>query len=330
MNSYIQNWWIHGHEWAIEQLGRAITNDRTGHAYLFSGPSHIGKTTLATAFAMTLNCEREQRPCGECRPCRLIVRRGHPDVTFVEADKVGGTLKIDQVRELQRVLALRPYEARYRVAILRRFQEANPATQNAILKTLEEPASSVVIILTVEKIEQILPTILSRCQVLNLRPLPTEQVTKVLKSQFDNDAKQLELIARLSGGRVGWAIDAATYPEALDARNQAIELLSTLLAMPTRVERFKQAELLSKNKEQLQLILEYWITFWRDIMLLAGGSSSVVINVDYAERLNQLAQKLDYGEAFQALQHTRETMKQLSQNANTRLAIEVLLLRYPF
>lgn len=329
MSNQNGNWFLWGHEWAVEQLARTIAHNRTGHAYLVTGPANIGKTTLAKAFAMALNCEREQRPCGQCRTCRLIAQDGHADVTIVEAERIGGTLKIDQIRELQRVLSLRPYEAQYRVAILRRFQEANPATQNAILKTLEEPASSVVIILTVEQVDQILPTILSRCQILNLRPMPVEQVFHALKAQFDYDDQDLQLVARLSAGRIGWAMRVAQDPTQLELRHTAIQQLSEVAATRSRVDRFKMAEALSKDKTILLASLEYWLTFWRDVMLLASGSDGEVINVDYIDRLGQLAAHLDHGAAYQALRDTRETMVQLGSNANTRLAIEVLLLKYP-
>ena len=108
-------WPVIGHTWAVEHLDRAIRHGRTRHAYLITGPSRIGKTTLARAFAAAVNCKEPNAPCGTCRPCKLILKNGHPDVTVVEAE--GSTLKIDQVRALQQTLALRPLEARYRVAI---------------------------------------------------------------------------------------------------------------------------------------------------------------------------------------------------------------------
>lgn len=191
-----------GHDWAVAQLQRAFNNGRVRHAFLLQGPASIGKTTLARSMAMALNCTNEPKPCGECRACRLITSDGHPDIAIVEADQVGGTLKINQIRELQRTLALRPYEGRYRVAILRRFQEAQAAAQNAILKTLEEPARNVVLILTAEEPSAILPTIHSRCQIFNLRPLSIAHTIDALERSWGLEHDKASILAHLSGGEL--------------------------------------------------------------------------------------------------------------------------------
>jgi len=133
-------WGVIGHEWAVEHLTLALNSGRTRHAYLLSGVPNVGKTTFAFALARALNCLADEgRPCGLCRACTLIQKGTYPDIHLLEAENVGGTLKIDQIRALQAKLNIRPYEARYRVAILPRFQEANAASANALLKTLEEP-----------------------------------------------------------------------------------------------------------------------------------------------------------------------------------------------
>ncbi len=287
---------------------------------------------MARALAMALNCLNPNPPCGQCRSCTLIMRNSHPDVTITEADHVGGVLKIDQIRDLQRSLSLRPYEARYKVAILRRFHEANAATQNALLKTLEEPAQNVVLILTAEQTDRLLPTILSRCQVMNLRPLPLEYTHDILRTQHSSsDSEQLALIARLSGGRVGWALrtldDQLTE---LGLRDGAISKLETILTTPTRVTRFRQAEELARDKSLLLTTLEYWLTYWRDLLHITSGSQAAIVNIDREENLYQLVQELDPFTVYSALQATRRTIKYLGQNANTRLSMEVLLLDYPF
>src|SRR5512134_870562 len=129
------NWDLTGHRWAVDLLRRHVANGEARHAYLFAGPPGVGRRTLALRFAQALNCTAPPAPgeyCGQCRACRLIRAAKHPDLSVVEAAREGGILNIDLVRDLQHSLALAPYEARYRVALLHRFQEANDNAQNAL------------------------------------------------------------------------------------------------------------------------------------------------------------------------------------------------------
>ena len=174
------DWGIIGHEWAVKLLQEQIWKGRLRHAYLITGPDGIGRRTLATRLVQAINCRpstSEGDPCLSCRTCKNIERMAHPDLAIVQAEQRGGVLKVDQVRELQRVLALAPYEASTRAAMLLRFEEANIHAANALLKTLEEPSPSVVILLTAESAETLLPTVVSRCELLRLRPAGLSQVS---------------------------------------------------------------------------------------------------------------------------------------------------------
>jgi len=156
------NWEMLGHEWAVSLLSEQVGRGEARQAYLFTGPRGIGRRTLALRLAQALNCTQPPAPgeaCRACRTCLQIEQAGHPDLAIVQSEVEGGTLKVDQIRDLQRSLALHPYDARFRVAVLLRFEEANPSAMNALLKTLEEPAPQVVIILTAESSERLLPTI---------------------------------------------------------------------------------------------------------------------------------------------------------------------------
>lgn len=324
-------WPIIGHDWAIDQLQRALAHQRQHHAYLITGPAAIGKTTLALNLAMALNCTNPNRPCGECRSCTLIMRKSHPDVSLTQAEQVGAILKIDQIRELQRNLALRPYEARHKIAILRRFHEANPATQNALLKTLEEPPQSVVLILTSEHMDLLLPTIISRCQVLNLRPLSLQNTEDALLTQYpDIDPAHLSLVAHLSSGRLGWAFKALENEDDLAFRGKAIELLEAILSTNKRSERFQHAESLSREKGDLAAILEHWLSYWRDILLMGSGSQVPIANIDRLDTLQAIVQRISLEQAQAALKATQRSMSYLARNVNTRLILEVLTLDYPF
>jgi DNA polymerase-3 subunit delta' len=322
------HWPVVGHEWAIAHLERAIQHNRVRHAYLFTGPDQIGKTTLARALAAVLNCTGDPRPCGECRACKLTGKNAHPDVTLVEAEHVGGTLKIDQIRALQSTLALRPYEAHYRVAILRRFHEANPQAADALLKTLEEPAPDAVLILTAHTADALPATIVSRCQPLHLRPLPIETVREALEWRWSVPPPQAKTLAALSGGRMGWAIRAAEHSSALEERDQAIDTLESML-LGNRRTRFALVEQLSRTKPDLLYTLAIWQGYWRDVLLVAGGSRTPITNYDRANGIRDLAKIVGMEAAQRALEATRRTINYMGKNVNTRLALEVLMLDYP-
>jgi DNA polymerase-3 subunit delta' len=296
------------------------------HAYLLSGPARIGKTTLARAFAAALNCTGATPPCGECRACKLIAKGGYPDVTLIEPE--GGSLKIDQIRALQQMLALRPYEGRYRVAILRRFHEAVPNAQDALLKTLEEPAPNVVLILTAEAEDRLLPTILSRCQTLHLRPLSIQDVRAALERVCGAPPDAAQTLAQLSGGRIGWAIRACQDPAELQQREHALDSLETALT-GSRRERFALVETLSLEKAPLADLLDFWQGYWRDALLIASGSRAAITNYDRANGLRDLARLVGTDEVQRALEATRRALDLVRKNTNVRLALEVLMLDYP-
>lgn len=321
-------WPVIGHDWAVDHLARALQHGRMRHAYLFAGPRQIGKTTLARAFAAALNCTGDAPPCGECRSCKLILKSAHPDLSIIEAEQDEGQIKIDQVRHLQQTLALRPYEARYRVAILRRFDAARPAAQDALLKTLEEPAPNAVLILTADSAERLLPTIISRCQPLNLRPLAIETVRDALEWNYNAQQDVAKTLAQLSGGRIGWAINALQDSEILDQRATALDALESIL-VENRRARFDLADSLSKDKGDLHALLDTWQVYWRDVLIAASGSRAFLTNYNRREQVETLAHQIGVEGAESALKATRRTIEYLGRNVNVRLALEVLLLDYP-
>ena len=218
------NWPVDGHDWAVEYLRQCMANNRIRHAYLITGTKSIGKMALARAFAMALNCthdDPDQRPCGECKACKTIQSGNHPDILYSQTDPNTGVLKIDAIRAITNQIAMRPYQARYRVAIFDDFDHAQPRAQDALLKTLEEPPSYAVLILLAESLEPILSTITSRSQMIRLRPVSAEFIRTLLQERFDLELVEATLLSGLSGGRIGWAIDAASRPEMLETRTEA-------------------------------------------------------------------------------------------------------------
>src|SRR5215212_1179292 len=241
------NWNLIGHEWAVDMLKRHVVNGTTRHAYLFAGPPGLGRRTLALRFAQALNCQTPIEagiPCGQCRDCKQIAAMQHADLTVIQAESEGGTLKVDQIREARRSLTLKPYQAKYRVALFLRFHEANDNAANALLKTLEEAPSYAVLILTTDNAEQLLPTIVSRCEVLRLRPLRIEDVQQALESR-GIESSQARLIAHISGGRFGYALQLIEDEALLGKREERLNDLQSLIPA-SRVEKFAYADKLAR------------------------------------------------------------------------------------
>ena len=318
-------WEIIGHEWAVEYLRRVIDSQHVAHAYLITGSASIGKTHLAMGMTSALNCTGDVPPCGSCRACVKIARGTHPDVTLVEPD--GDRIKIDQVRGLQYELALSPHEGRWRVCIMTDFQTATVEAANALLKVLEEPPSRVVMILTATDASLLLPTIVSRCQVLPLRAVPLQQIARVLQERWHEPEERAMVLARLSAGRPGWAIRAVEDPSILEGRQHHIEELGDLLQQG-RAARIQAAERLSKRQD-LADIVRLWQVWWRDVTLICSGCEELVTNLDFMDALRQSADQCYLARAEAALRGTGITLQQFEQNVNSRLALEVLLLSWP-
>jgi DNA polymerase III subunit delta' len=324
-------WEMVGHDWAVNLLKENVARGRVRHAYLFTGPQGIGRRTLALRLAQALNCLQPPEPgvpCLKCRACTQIGRMQHPDLQIVQADTSGGTLKVDQIRELQHSLSLAPYEARYRVAILLRFEEAHPSAMNALLKTLEEPAAQVILILTAESAERLLPTIVSRCEVLGLRSLPLEEVSQWLQSQHQLPFEQAELLAHVSAGRPGYALHLLNEPEHLEKRQVWLDEHARLLSA-SRAERFSYVETLTKDKDAFRTALMVWTTYWRDVLMQTAGTSAPVANLDRSAEIQALGACLELPEVHRTVATLEHTLELLDQNINTRLAAEVLMLDLP-
>ncbi len=331
------DWDILGHEWAAELLEQHIARQEVRHAYLLTGAPGIGRRSLALRFAQALNClnpPEPGQPCGACRMCTRIAAMQQADLTVVQAldedgnPKEGGNLKIDQIRDIQHSLALAPYEARYRVALVLRFQEANANAQNAFLKTLEEPPEKAILLLTANSDESLLPTISSRCEVLRLRPLAVEQLETALQARWDVDVAQARLLAHLAGGRTGYALRLLRDPAELETRQSRLEDLLHLLKANRR-QRFAYVEQELKDRESARKVFQVWLSFWRDVLLCAAGSDTPLTNVDRAQEAQDLAQRFDLPYARARLSDLERALQRLDANVNSRLLAEVLLLDWP-
>ncbi len=324
------NWGLLGHDWAVDMLRQHVVQHTERHAYLFCGPPGVGRRTLALRFAQALNCTEMKEPgtpCGTCRECRQIDAMQHPDLLVVRSEGEGDILKVDQVRAARRTLILKPYQSRWRVALFLRFQEANDSASNALLKMLEEAPEYAILILTAENSEQLLPTIVSRCEVLRLRPSPLEAVEAFLK-EHGTDEAQARLLAHLSGGRPGYALRLMQDGAMLEFRREKIKELQSLLPAK-RVDKFAYADKLSNDRDRMRSVILLWLSFWHDVLLRSSDSATRIANVDFSNEIEAIAGRVNLSEARQVVSDLETALEQLDANVNPRLLAEVLLLDWP-
>ncbi len=323
-------WNILGHEWAVKMLHQHAARGEFRHAYLFCGPPGLGRRTLALRFAQALNCSTPLAPgvpCGTCRDCKQIDGMRHPDINVIQADAEGGTLKVDQVREVQHSLSLKPYQVNYRIALFLRFQEANDNAANALLKTLEEAPAHAVLILTADNPEQLLPTIISRCEILRLRPLPVATVEMDLIER-GVEPERARLLAHISGGRPGYARSLVDDASLLEKREERLDDLQSLLPA-ARVEKFSYAEKLAKDKDAMRQAILIWLSYWRDVMLRVAQANTPLVNIDRNMEIEFLASRLDLPTVRRVVGSLETVLEKMERNVNSRLLAEVLLMDWP-
>lgn len=331
----MMNWGLLGHESAVDLLKSHLLGEGLRHAYLFTGAPGIGRRTLALRFVQALNCPSPLapgEPCLKCKTCQQIERMQFADMSVVQAEQEGKDIKIDQVRGLQHHLSLAPYASRYRVAILLDFQNANAHAQNAMLKTLEEAPSRVILLVTSDTLEGLLPTIVSRCEVLRLHPLPLESIAGYLVKKRKLDLDQANILAHLAEGRPGFALHLVDSPDVYEKRQALLEQIPVLMGASRRV-RFAYVETLTRDREKarerLRQALLAWLSFWRDVLICHAGADIPLVNVSKADVLQRVASQLSMESICQVTTSIERGLDQLDANANPRLLGEVLLLDWP-
>lgn len=330
-----QGWDIVGHEHSIDILRRTLAAQQVRHAYLLTGPQRIGKMLLAQRFAQTLLCTggpdprvSPLDPCNHCLACRKVLHGNHPDVHIIAKPPDKQSILIEQIRTLQSDSARRTMEGRRNIFIVQDAQDMNLQAANCLLKTLEEPEPDVVLLLTVPDAGLLLPTILSRVQLIPMQLLTSSQIKEALIERWEVEAQEADLIASLAAGRMGWAIQAVEDEEMLEERKTQLEMLAKLPSTG-KIQRFDLVQRLGTDAEKVRALLDLWLLWWRDIALTSNNCLDLTVNVDMRDLLKAQASKVGSAEAERMIRAVLQTIEALDQNVNTRVALEVLMLDTP-
>lgn len=315
---------IRGNTPLVEQLRRSAASGRSSHAYLFLGGAGAGKRLIANTFAKALQCEGEKRPCDSCKSCHAFNHGNHPDVIYFQPLKNGKTYTIEDVREqLLETVDLKPFQYEKKIYIIEKADTLNIQSQNALLKTLEEPPAHAVFLLLAERAEAFLPTILSRVVVMKIRPLSAETIADYLM-QAGHLAEESHILSAYAQGRIGQALELV---EDEGFREMRQDILGKLEALPSMSEG--EAYLLAKDldgyKNDLRFldIMELW---YRDLLTAKSlREEGYLIQRDKKDAIFRAAKEPAALLAKKAAA-VRTARMRLAQNANFRLTMEVMLM----
>jgi DNA polymerase-3 subunit delta' len=320
-------------------LQRAVAEDRVGQSLLMAGPRGVGKFQFAMALAQALNCERVRNgdACGECVPCRKIERREHGDVRIliressdpsIKKDSKSRIIKIEQTRAMSEQAQFRPYEGRRRVFIVDEAEWLGPQAANSLLKTLEEPPSTSLVILVTSKPYALIETIRSRCLMLSFAPLSASELEEHLRKAGNRPVAELPLLARLARGSIGRAleIDVAEHREMRDTILRLVEALalkggdSKLLGISEYLGRKLEKDAFEEHLDTLTVLLD-------DLFhLKLGGSDESLTNVDIADHLRGLAERTAIEELTEWADRIGQILLALPRNVNRQLAMDAMLI----
>ena len=332
-------WTIFGQDHLLKRLEPTLQQRRQSHAYLLSGPPHVGKMAMAINLSQAVNClEGPGAPCGTCTQCTRIAAGLHADISILvpgqgeEGRSPKTVIGIDAIKELIHRVSLNPYEGSSSVVIIDGAESMSDDAANALLKTLEEPPPQVMFLLLTANEGAVLPTIRSRCQRMVLVPLSRDAMVQRLVSGHQTTPEQAEHLFRLSRGCLGWAIGALDDAQVLEQRQADLEKMQETLdaGLETRFTYANEiATLFGSDRDAAKDLLALWLRWWRDLLLIKEGAEEFLHNADYSDSLRNQASGLSTAEIVQFINRLMQTLSNLDSNVNPRLAMEVMMLNLP-
>lgn len=315
-----------GHENIVKFLRTSVKNKVLVHAYLFLGPEQVGRRSLAHLFIYWLFCrEQEQGPCFNCSSCRQIAKNIHPDIFFLKKSEDKKNISIKEIRGLQGKLSLGSFLNGYKVAVIEAAETLSIEAANALLKTLEEPAAKVILILIGNSAERLPATIVSRCQAIRFLPVPEKDIFDYLRKR-GLSRKEAEDLTHLCFGRPGLAINFLEDKQALQFYQEQVREFINLKELDVK-SRFSLAERLADKKLSggASPIVEYlkiWRVVIRDLLLIKNGAGEFQSNRFAGEALAKTAAFYSKEKLLELYEELRKTEKYLKQNINAKLALE--------
>jgi len=302
---------------AVKTLQKGISSGVLSGAYLFVGPGGVGKRFTAKQLAKALNCQKSHEDaCDQCLSCQKIERGSHPDLFWLEAQEKNSQFSIEVIRELKREITLKPWEGTRRLALIVEVERATIEAQNAFLKILEETPSTSLIVLTSQKTENILPTVLSRCKMVHFGPIPSEIIQQRLRQKEDLSQEVSVTIARLSHGSLGKALQ---YQKEFSEKE---ELLNHFLDRAFHVDEERS---LFKEKGEVQEALDFLTSWYRDLWLFKEGSSKeLFFHQNRLERLEKEASEWTASALEETLSEFLKAREMLDQHVNTKILLSLL------
>ena len=318
---------IIGQEQIKEHLQNAIATGKVSHAYILNGEKSSGKEFIAKVFAQTLQCEKGgTEPCNECRSCKQTVSKNQPDIIYVSHEKPN-TISVDDIRaQVNNDVAIKPYSSKYKVYIINEAEKMTPQAQNAILKTLEEPPAYAVIMLLVSNVNTLLPTILSRCVVLNMKPVRDELVKKYLMEELQIPDYKADVCVAFARGNVGKSKLLASSEEFENVKAEALSLLKYIKDMEIQ-EIVSAIKKISEYKLEINDYLDIMSIWYRDVLLFkATNDVNHLVFREEIQSIRKVAARSSYEGIEKVIRALDKAKKRLDANVNFDLAMELMLL----
>ena len=315
---------IIGHEKQIESLKRAIDKENISHSYLFEGEEGLGKKKLALAFSKTLLCKEEgNQPCNICSSCVKFDAESHPDFKIISPEK--GLINVKQIEELIKSVSTSPFEGRRKVFLIDDADTMNLTGMNRLLKTLEEPPKFMNIILVTSSSSKLLPTIVSRCQIIKFYPVDNSKVVNFLVDKYDYDLARARLIADFTKGSMGKSIELSNSESFFQKRDELIKIIDSIIK-GDKTKALSSMGLFNDSKEDIAELLDIMMYWFRDLSFYKElGESSLILNKDKFEILSSQS-FIDLNKINDIIYRIEETKVNIKGNVNFGLSIETMLL----